>query len=170
MVAAAFPDPRESRPLPLMTARWSCSSRSTKFAFPVNSLVTGPTLTFSLPRKSSPSQPSICAPGMSGTTCSRSVSTSHACSTGALTVNSLAIFIGVSLSSGGQALGVFDECRVHGGAVVGCLRQCAERGERLRCGEIGDVERGQRGDPVDGLGDAGRLVEVEIARAADESG
>src|SRR5258705_5036013 len=50
MVAAAFPVPRASRPRASTTPRCVSASRSTKCALPLNSLVTGPTFTLTLPR------------------------------------------------------------------------------------------------------------------------
>ena len=50
IVADALPEPRESLPRASITARCSFGSRTTKAALPLNSLVTGPTLTFTFPR------------------------------------------------------------------------------------------------------------------------
>src|SRR5450755_4310037 len=100
---------------------------------------------------------------MSGITCSRSHSTSQACSIGALTVNWLAIFILCVLS--GAA--VLDESVANQSPVVGRLSQ---RPQAEQCGlgrigqsEVCNAERHQSGDPVDGLGHTRWLVQVEIA-------
>src|SRR5882757_3703315 len=168
-VAAALPVPRDSLPLASMTARRWSRSRSTKCTLPLNSLVTGPTLILTLPRTSSPPCPVICAPGIKGITCSRSMSTSQASSIGALTVNSLAIFIGGFLSS----RAVFGECAADQVTVVRCLGQGAQacQGLLAACGhQFSHAECDEGGDPVDGLGDARRLVKVEIPCTADELG
>src|SRR5580693_2536101 len=169
-VAAALPVPRASLPLPSMTARCWSRSCSTKRTLPLNSLVTGPTLTLTFPRYSSPSWPISAAPGISGITCSRSHSTSQACSIGALTVNWLAIFILWFLS----CAAVFDERVADQGAIVGRLGQCPKAGQRridrIGRGNICDAQRHQSRYPVDGLGHAGRLVQVKITRAAHELG
>ncbi len=47
--AAAFPEERGSRPFASITARYAASSLAVKRAVPVNSEITGPTLTFTLP-------------------------------------------------------------------------------------------------------------------------
>src|SRR6185503_1346089 len=161
-VAAALPVPRDSLPLPSMTAR--CSSRfcSTKCTLPLNSLVTGPTLTLTLPSTSSPSRPVISAPGISGMTCSRSVRTSHASSIGALTVNSFAIFIKQFLS----VRAVLCERVADRSVVIGCLRQCADPGQRpfgIRGDQIRHTQRNQGSHPVDRLRHARWLVEIEIS-------
>src|SRR5580693_2227327 len=115
-----------------MTARCCSRSCSTKRTLPLNSLVTGPTLTLTLPRYSSPSCPTSCAPGISGITCSRSHSTFQACSIGALTVNWLAIFILWFLS----CAAVFDKRVADQGTVVGRLGQRAQAHD---CGVVDKV-------------------------------
>src|SRR5262245_22647833 len=89
MVALALPWPLVSRPSARSTARCAASSFSTKRAAPLYCAVMGPTLTLTMPRYSSPSISWSCAPGMHGAIRSTSVSTSHACSTGTPTRNSL---------------------------------------------------------------------------------
>src|SRR5690606_13435638 len=130
-VAAALPVPRASLPRASMIARYSTPSCSTKCTLPWNSLVTGPTLTFTLP------------------------STSQACSTGALTVNSLAIFIEGPLGSGRAVPGQRGADQV---AVIGGLGQRADALQRafgVGVHQVGHTECGQRGHPVDGLGHPG---------------
>ena len=58
-----------------------------------------------------------------------------------------------------------------GGAVVGGLGD-ARRASRTTSprDEVARAERRQRRDPVDGLGHAGRLVEIQAAHPADELG
>src|SRR5206468_8505871 len=89
MVALALPCPRVSRPSARRTALWAVSSFSTKVAFPLYWAVIGPTLTFTMPRYSSPSISCSWAPGMQGAMRSTSVSSTQASSTPTGTTNSL---------------------------------------------------------------------------------
>ena len=69
---------------------------------------------------------------------------------------------------------VFDERVADQGAIVGRLGQCPKarqrRIDRIGRGNICDAQRHQSRYPVDGLGHAGRLVQVKITRAAHELG
>ena len=93
IVAAALPCPRLSRACARMTALRPASSASSILTVPLYFAVIGPILIVIVPWCSSPSAPSIAAPGRHGATRSTSSSTAHACSTGAGTVNSFSSFI-----------------------------------------------------------------------------
>ena len=54
------------------------------------------------------------------------------------------------------------------GAVVRGLGDRAQGADDVGADQLGRAERGQRRDPVDRLGHAGRLVEIEQADPADE--
>ena len=85
--ACAVPVPRFSFPVPLITAVWRDSSLLRNEAVPPYTIDTGPSLTFTLPLKSSPSTDSRVAPGMHGAIASTSRSVCHAVSASEGTVN-----------------------------------------------------------------------------------
>src|SRR5215210_3134740 len=95
MVAEAVPCPRASLPSAFNTARWDSSFVSSKLTVPLYFWVTGPRRMVMVPLYSSPDSSSRAAPGRHGVILSRSSRVSHACSTGASTVNSFSIFTGV---------------------------------------------------------------------------
>src|SRR5580700_9024722 len=107
----------------------------------------------------------------------RSVNTSHAWSIGTLTVNSLSIFM-FSLSStcgrGSSGRRLFEaegiEFTSHRVPIVGGLGDRPQSEHNVDPCQLGRAEYGQRGDPVDGLGHARSLVEVEVTNAPDEVG
>ena len=89
IVAVAVPWPRLSRALALITARRADSSASSMRIVPWKLEVIGPSLTFIVPRYSSPSPASIEAPGRHGAMRATSSSTAHTSSSEAGTTSSL---------------------------------------------------------------------------------
>src|SRR4051812_4342587 len=75
---------------------------------------------------------------------------------------------GVSASAGtGRLDQLVDAERAEALRVLAVLDDRAQRGVDGRVVELGPPERRQRADPVDGLGDAGRLVQAQLPHALD---
>ena len=153
-----------------MTARCASRSCSTKRTLPLNSLVTGPTLTLTLPR-----HVVTLAAGQLRARHQRD----HLLQIGEdvpglLDRRADGELVGDLHAGGPLTVQLYSaNASPISGEVVGGLRQRTEAGQTaLGAGvdQVGHPERHQRGDPVDGLGDTGRLVEVEISCAADELG
>src|SRR6185503_17627450 len=158
IVASTVPCPRCSRPPPRITTRCAPSSFSTNVTWLAYDITTAPTLSFIVPRYSSPSISWSWKPGMQGAIVSTSVSVAHASARGALTRNVLLISMRAQLLSDRRlepALrdGVADDRR--------CQRRLRER----------DVEGGEgvrdRVDDRRGGGDRARLAHALDAAFGD---